>query len=108
MMSWRKSGSGNKKMPPKSKSNLYKIVRIDDPAELAELDGGGGDGGSYDDRLRAVEGDVREIKATMNSLATREDISKMENKVLSRLLWMTITVLGAALAVIGRAAFSST
>ncbi len=33
---------------------------------------GNGDGGSYDDRLRAVELDIREIKGKLEHVATRE------------------------------------
>ena len=40
---------------------------------------GGGNGSSVlESRLRAVEGDIREIKADMKHLATKEDLQKLK------------------------------
>lgn len=40
------------------------------PERSAELNGGG-DGGSYDQRLSSLEGDVRELRADMKHVATK-------------------------------------
>ena len=40
------------------------------PERSVELNGGG-DGGSYEQRLRSVEGDVRELSAHMKHVATK-------------------------------------
>lgn len=47
-------------------------------AEFPERQVEGGNGGSFDARLRAVEGDIREIKAKLENFATKRDIDKLK------------------------------
>ena len=49
--------------------------------------GNGGDDGGYDNRLRTVELDVREIKTRMENVATQADVLKVR-------LWVVGGVIG--------------
>lgn len=42
---------------------------------------GGGDGGNFDSRLRAVEQDLREIKSELKHTATREDTQLIRTEI---------------------------
>ena len=53
---------------------------------------GGGDGGNFDSRLRAVEQDVREIKTEIKHLATKEDLQKL------KVWWLLGIIAGMGLA----------
>ena len=44
----------------------------------SRVSGGNGDGGSFEQRLREVELDIREIKTTLKNVATKSDIDKLK------------------------------
>lgn len=54
----------------------------------------GGNGGSNDARIRAIELDVREIKTRTENMATKNDIDKLK-------LWVAGSALFGALSIIG-------
>ena len=61
----------------------------------ARVDGGGND--SWEPRLRAVEGDVREIRTRMEKMATQTDIAHLKMDIAHLKIWVlggVITTLG--------------
>ena len=61
----------------------------------ARVDGGGND--SWEPRLRAVEGDVREIRTRMEESATHTDIAHLKTDIAHLKIWVlggVITTLG--------------
>ena len=61
------------------------------PDSRRSLQSGSGDGGGIDARLRSVEGDIREIRARMESVATKEDIVKLSSSMKVWILSSTVT-----------------
>ena len=74
-----------------------RLRAVEDPDEPAPPPSpGGGNGGRYDrldDRLRVVEGDVREIKTRLETVATKNDIDRLESKLKIWLSGSTVTAL---------------
>ena len=59
---------------------------------------GSGNGGNLNDRLRQVEGDIREIKARIEKVATTDDIEIATGKVK---VWALTGALVGTMAIIG-------
>ncbi len=68
------------------------------PGPQRSLQGGSGDGGGIEARLRAVEGDIREIRALMKSVATKEDIVELSS---SMKVWILSSTVAGLLIIVG-------
>lgn len=66
---------------------------------IASRPKGNGDGGKFDDRLRAVEMAVAKIEAKMENVATREDILRVRLWVVGGVVGGILTAVAFALAV---------
>lgn len=66
---------------------------------IASRPKGNGDGGKFDDRLRAVEIAVATIEAKMENVATREDVLKVRLWVVGGVVGGILTAVAFALAV---------
>lgn len=62
---------------------------------------GGGNGGSSDERLRALEGDVREIKTTLKKLDDFPTKAEITNEIYKLKIWATMGALIGSIAIIG-------
>ena len=49
-----------------------------------------------DERLRIVEGDIREIKATMVHLATKDDVQEMRVELIKWVIGTSLATAGVA------------
>jgi hypothetical protein len=68
------------------------------PGPQRQVTGGNGDGRDFDARLRTVEGDVREIKTRMETVATKSDIKELAS---SMKIWILSSSVVALVIVVG-------
>ena len=68
------------------------------PGPQRPVTGGSGNGGDFDTRMRAVEGDVREIKTRMETVATKSDIRELAS---SMRVWVLSSTVVALVIVVG-------
>ncbi len=64
---------------------------------------GNGNGGRYDrldERLRVVEGDLREVKADMKHVATKADVSNLRNWMLGGVITGLLAFIWFALRIV--------
>ena len=68
------------------------------PGSQRPVAGGGGDGRDFDGRMRSVEGDVREIKTRMETVATKSDIKELAS---SMKVWILSSSVVALVIIVG-------
>ena len=68
------------------------------PRAERRVEGGVGYGRGIDARLRAVEGDIREIRTQMESVATKADIGELSS---SMKVWILSSTVAALALVVG-------
>ena len=68
----------------------YKVIDLPDQP----FPGGGGNGGKFDDRLRAVENRLTAIETKMENAATKTDIASLKVWALGGALVGVLAVLG--------------
>ena len=78
-----------------------RVVRENEAGREVSSPGNGGNGGRYDrleERLRVVEGDIREIKTRIENVATKDDIklavATMRNWALGGWAATSVVVIG--------------